>query len=83
MYRYEQIAADIESQIRSGEIPVRGALPSIERLAEEYGVARMTIVRAARELEARGLVVRLSGRGTFVRDSDDWGTPDGQDDGDE
>lgn len=76
-YRYEQIADDLAAQIDSGELPPRAALPSIDRLAVEYGVARMTIIRAVRVLTDRGLVVVLSGRGTFVRPPAD----DGQDDG--
>lgn len=66
-YRYVQIADDLEHKINSGELPPRAALPSIDRLAEEYEVARMTIVRAVRVLTDRGRVVVLSGRGTFVR----------------
>ena len=70
-YRYVQIADHIEQQIRDGQLQPRAALPSIPRLAEEYGVAKMTIARAVRVLEERGLVVVLLGRGTFVRDPDD------------
>lgn len=66
-YRYEQIADDLAAQIADGQLPPRSALPAIDRLAEEYGVARMTIIRAVRVLTDRGLVVVLSGRGTFVR----------------
>lgn len=70
-YRYVEIADHIEAQIRNGDLPPRAALPAIGRLAEEYGVARMTIVRATKLLVERGLVVILSGRGTFVRDPED------------
>ncbi|MFI0354494.1 winged helix-turn-helix domain-containing protein [Actinomadura sp. 9N407] len=70
-YRYEQIADDIEAQIRDGRLQPRAALPAIDRLAEEYGVARMTIVRATKVLAERGLVVVLSGRGTFVVEPDE------------
>ena len=70
-YRYVQIADHIEEQIRNGGLQPRAALPAIDRLAEEYGVARMTIVRATKLLAERGAVVILSGRGTFVRDPDD------------
>ncbi len=66
-YVYVQIADDLAAKIESGELPPRAALPSIERLAEEYEVARMTIIRAVRVLADRGLVVVLSGRGTYVR----------------
>jgi len=69
-YRYVQIADDIERQIRTGRLQPRAALPAIDRLAEDYGVARMTIIRATQLLVERGLVVVLSGRGTFVRETD-------------
>jgi GntR family transcriptional regulator len=42
-------------------------LPSERVLAERFGVARMTVRGAVNELEARGLVRRVAGRGTFVQ----------------
>lgn len=66
-YRYVQIADHIEGQIRDGTLSEGAALPSVPNLAEEYGVARMTIKRAVELLVERGLVVVLRGRGTFVR----------------
>ncbi|RSN41615.1 winged helix-turn-helix domain-containing protein [Actinomadura sp. WAC 06369] len=72
-YRYEQIADHIAERIASGAIPPRAALPAIDRLAAEYGVARMTIIRATEMLQERGLVRVLRGRGTFVVDPDDAG----------
>lgn len=77
-YRYVQIADHVEQQIRDGRLQPRAALPSIPRMAEEYGVAKMTIARAVQVLVDRGLVVVLLGRGTFVRDPDD--APDGSGD---
>lgn len=41
-------------------------LPSERVLAERFEVARMTVRGALNELEARGLVRRVAGRGTFV-----------------
>lgn len=66
-YRYVQIADHIEQQIDSGRLQAGAALPAIGRLAEEYGVARMTIIRATQVLVDRELVVVLRGRGTYVR----------------
>ena len=42
-------------------------LPSERVLAERFGVARMTVRGAIGELEDRGLVRRVAGRGTFVQ----------------
>lgn len=42
-------------------------LPSERVLAERFGVARMTVRGAINELEDRGLVRRIAGRGTFVQ----------------
>jgi GntR family transcriptional regulator len=42
------------------------AIPSERELAREWGVARMTLRRAADELMAAGLIRRERGRGTFV-----------------
>lgn len=66
-YRYVQIADHIQAQITDGTLREGAALPAIGRLAEEYGVARMTIIRAVTILTDRGLVVVRPGTGTFVK----------------
>ncbi|MET7419698.1 GntR family transcriptional regulator [Dactylosporangium sp. NPDC005555] len=43
------------------------ALPAESVLAEEFGVARMTMRAALNALEADGLIERIQGRGTYVR----------------
>ncbi|GAA2325919.1 GntR family transcriptional regulator [Dactylosporangium salmoneum] len=42
-------------------------VPAESALAEEFGVARMTVRAALNALEADGLIERIQGRGTFVR----------------
>jgi GntR family transcriptional regulator len=42
-------------------------LPAEAALAEEFGVARMTMRAALNALETDGLIERIQGRGTFVR----------------
>ncbi|MEV8506499.1 GntR family transcriptional regulator [Actinoplanes sp. NPDC051475] len=42
-------------------------VPAESALAEEFGVARMTVRAALNALEADGLIERVQGRGTFVR----------------
>lgn len=63
---YKQLADIIAGQIERGELVADRPIPSETRLAEEYGLARMTVRRTVRELTERGLVRPVSGRGTFV-----------------
>ncbi|OLF13876.1 hypothetical protein BLA60_01435 [Actinophytocola xinjiangensis] len=49
------------------ESPDGSLLPSERVLAERFGVARMTVRGAVGDLEDRGLVRRVAGRGTFVQ----------------
>lgn len=64
---YLQIADDLQRRIAAGEIGRR--LPGVRVVAETYGVAHATAARSMRELVARGAVVTVNGRGTFVRES--------------
>jgi DNA-binding GntR family transcriptional regulator len=43
-------------------------MPSEATLTQEFGLARGTVVKALDALEQEGLVTRVQGRGTFVRD---------------
>lgn len=63
-----QIAADIRAKIESGEYKADVALPSIVKLAEQYGVATGTVQKALRILKAEGLIVSEAAYGTFVAD---------------
>jgi GntR family transcriptional regulator len=64
--RSGQIAADMRAKIEAGEYSADVALPSIEKLAEEYGVATGTVQRALRILKQEGLIESQPGYGTFV-----------------
>lgn len=63
---YERIKQDILGRIESGELPVGARLPSEHELVAEFGVSRMTVHRAVRELSDKGLLRRIVGVGTFV-----------------
>ncbi|PJF01586.1 GntR family transcriptional regulator [Streptomyces carminius] len=69
-YEWQRVAREIEQDIESGRIPPGGALPSIIRLAEMYGVADRTVRRALRDLRERGLIETLPHKGSFVTDAD-------------
>lgn len=63
---YKQIAEIIREQIDHGDLTPGDAVPSEAELEAEYGIARMTARRVARELREQGLVYTVQGEGTFV-----------------
>jgi DNA-binding GntR family transcriptional regulator len=63
---YKQIAEIIRDRIDQGDLTPGDAVPSEAELEAEYGIARMTARRVARELRERGLVYTVQGEGTFV-----------------
>jgi DNA-binding GntR family transcriptional regulator len=63
---YRQLADIIAAKIAAGELQPDRPIPAETRLAEEYGVARLTARRAVRDLRERGLVVTVRGKGSFV-----------------
>lgn len=62
-----QVKNDLVAQIRSGRL--RGRAPGELRLAQLYGVSRVTVRKALAELERDGLLTRSRGRGTYVTDA--------------
>lgn len=63
---YRQLADVLRQRITSGEIPPRSPLPSGKTLVETYGVARGTVEKAIKVLQAEGLVGTVPGRGIYV-----------------
>jgi DNA-binding GntR family transcriptional regulator len=63
---WQQVAADIEADMRSGKLAPGSRLPSEDDLVLMYGVARNTIRRAIEGLRDRGLAETFHGRGTYV-----------------
>jgi GntR family transcriptional regulator len=63
---YQRIADDLAARIGSGELRPSDRLPPEQDLAEQYGVARMTMRQAISRLVDGALVVRQQGVGTFV-----------------
>ena len=64
---YQQLADELRSSIRRGELHPGSQLPSITELAERYQVAKGTVQAALRVLRESGLVVARHGKGVFVR----------------
>ncbi|MGW5231803.1 GntR family transcriptional regulator [Streptomyces nodosus] len=63
---YVAIADDVARRIQAGELKSGDRVPGELEMTETYGVARMTVARAVRELRERGLVQTVRGKGTFV-----------------
>jgi DNA-binding GntR family transcriptional regulator len=63
---YVQLADILREMIMSGVLEPRSPLPSESYLQQEHGVARGTVRQAVGILRDEGLVVTISGRGTFV-----------------
>lgn len=61
--KYHRVEMALAERIRNG-VYAEGALPAERRLAEEFGVARVTIRHALRRLDDQGLVTRKERRGT-------------------
>lgn len=63
---YRQLAAILREKIQSGEYPPGRAIPSENRLMQEYGLARETVRKAIGVLADEGLVQAVQGRGVYV-----------------
>jgi GntR family histidine utilization transcriptional repressor len=67
---YEQIKRYVVDRIADGTWKPGEAIPSETELVKEFGVARMTVSRALRELSAEQVLRRVQGAGTFVASRD-------------
>ena len=64
--QYIRIKNDILRKIREGVLAKDDRLPPERELAEEYGVSRVTIVGALRELAEAGTIRKVRGSGSYV-----------------
>ncbi len=63
---YHQLKSVILNAIQSGELQPEDRLPTENELAQTFGVSKITVRQALRELSDLGYVRREQGRGTFV-----------------
>ncbi|MDD0814386.1 histidine utilization repressor [Curvibacter sp. HBC28] len=63
---YQQIKDHISRKIQDGSWPAGHRLPSEHELVAQFGISRMTVNRALRELSEQGRIVRVAGVGSFV-----------------
>jgi GntR family histidine utilization transcriptional repressor len=63
---YAQVKQHLKDQLARGRWRPGALMPSEAELVAQFGVSRMTVNRALRELQAEGLVERVQGVGTFA-----------------
>lgn len=66
MALYEQVKDFIARKIQEGAWRAGDRLPSESELVTQFGISRMTVNRALRELAEQGRIVRVAGVGSFV-----------------
>ncbi len=64
--KVKQLADLISHDISIGKYKVEDALPSINRLSQDYGVSRDTVFKAFIDLKERGIIDSTPGKGYFV-----------------
>jgi len=68
---YEQLVDNITELICRGILSPDEQLPAVRALASELAINPNTIAKSYTELERRGLIYTVHGRGSFVTDSAD------------
>lgn len=63
---FQQIKAYLLAEIHAGHWTEGDAIPSEQALAKQFGVSRMTVNRAVRELTDEQVLIRVQGSGTYV-----------------
>ena len=63
---YEQITSQMKKMILSGQLKEGEMLPSMRVLAKDLRISVITTKRAYEELEKDGLIVTVTGKGSFV-----------------
>jgi GntR family transcriptional regulator, histidine utilization repressor len=63
---YARVKAFLKQGLSSGRWPPDALMPSESELVAQFGVSRMTVTRALRELQSEGMVTRVQGLGTYA-----------------
>jgi DNA-binding GntR family transcriptional regulator len=67
---FKQLAAILSARITRGDWQPDRAIPSEQRLVQQYGIARATVRRAIALLVEQGVLYVVPQRGTYVRRAD-------------
>jgi DNA-binding LacI/PurR family transcriptional regulator len=63
---YQVIIENLTESIESGFYKANGKLPSEAELMKSFATSRITVTRALKELEIRGIIYRRKGKGSFA-----------------
>jgi GntR family transcriptional regulator, histidine utilization repressor len=63
---YHRVKRHLRDALAQGRFPPGALMPSEADLVARFGVSRMTVNRALRELQAEGMIDRVQGVGTFA-----------------
>ena len=63
----DKIVSDIQDKIESKTLKVGDMIASEDELGKKYGVSRVTVRLALNKLEAKNLIIKKQGLGTFVK----------------
>lgn len=74
---YLTIAQDMLSKIRRAEWQPGEQIPGVRDLASAYETSVKTVNSALKELDNRGLLERIQGRGIFLLPRDRWPREEG------
>lgn len=67
LFLYKQIYEDLRGKMDRGELVDGARLPPMEALTKQYGVSAITVTGALNALKEDGCLVRIKGKGSFVR----------------
>lgn len=65
--KYQELIDSISNDIASGRYQPGQKLPSEAALVKKFNTSRITVGRAFRELQQKGLIERIAGSGSYVR----------------
>ena len=63
---YQRIIQAVQGWIQHGDYNPDEKLPSEAQFMEEFSTSRITVTRALKELELKGVIYRVKGKGSFV-----------------
>jgi len=71
--KYYQVYVSLRARIHAGEFAPGDALPAERQLSADYGVSRITVIKAKDLLARDNLIMHQQGRGSFVLDQSEPG----------